>query len=885
MSLGGGAAAAAGGTALLVRFADGATAPERAAALAAVGGRLTGEIAGLGVSRVRASDPDAVARLEASGAVDWAERDETVRLELTPNDPLYNTDPYTGLGQWGIKKIQADRAWDTVTGSSAVTVAVIDTGIDPLHPDLASTLVSGARFVSSPSAGCTATSNDDNTHGTHVAGIVGAAGNNGQGIAGVAYGVRLMPIKALDCTGTGTVGDIAQAIVYAVNNGARIINVSLGSPSDSQTIRAAVQAAASRNVLIVAAAGNCGLGGGSCDVTNEVSYPAAYAEVLAVAATDVDDTRAPFSTQANYVDVAAPGRRIVSTAPTYATYLSRRGASQSYTAISGTSQATPFVAGTAALLLSRQPSLSATELVARLKSTADRLGAAGTNTSFGSGRINALTAVTSSGTTTPTPPASAVTTYGALYDLANVPRAIPFGTTTTMPVRLTNISSFTWNATGPTAVSLGYRWTDPVGQVVVADGLRTPLAADIPPGGSAVVQANVLAPPTAGPYTIKFDLFQLGVGFFFSKGVRTGDLILTANGGFGATYTVGASTASTVAANVPVNISVAVQNTGARTWSAAGANPVRLSYHWLRPDGTVAVWDGARAPLSADVPQNGSANLTLAVVPPATFGAYILRLDLVQEGITWFSGQGVPTRDLPFNVTSGLSPTWSVPAQPGAVFPGSKVTVPITVRNDGIAPWAAGGPTPVRLAAHIVDPLGNTVLWDGPRTLLTADVPPGQSVTTSLTIPAPVAPGIYRVRGDLVQEGVTWFSTQGAPVAEVSLTVVGDFRATIQVPAGPIARTNPTVQVSVTNTSAVTWPIDGSVVVSLAPHWYDAQGNVLVWDGPRTKLTAPLGSGQTAALPVSLGAVPPGAAQLMIDVVADGLRWFNVGTRLPVAFN
>ena len=325
------AAAIPAGDRLLVRFKPEASDAARAAALRRVGGTVTGGIAELGVTRVALVLPSspglavalalpaapglAVALLGADPAVDWAEPDRRMGLDLTPNDPYFLTDPYTGLGLWGLRKIQADKAWDLVRGSPQIIVAVVDTGVDPAHPDLASALLPGVAFNSSPSAGCGQPTRDDNGHGTHVAGIIGASGNDGVGVIGTAFGVRILPLKALDCEGTGVVGDIAQAIVYALNNGARVINVSLGAPTDSQTLRAAVQAAASRNVLIVAAAGNCGIGGAACDTTNETSYPAAYPEVLAVAATDVDDTRATFSTAALYVGIAAPGRSIVSTAP------------------------------------------------------------------------------------------------------------------------------------------------------------------------------------------------------------------------------------------------------------------------------------------------------------------------------------------------------------------------------------------------------------------------------------------------------------------------------------------------------------------------------------------------------------------------------------------
>lgn len=878
--LSGGSAA---GARILVRMRDGASGAERDAALRTVGAVAIGAIDDLGITRAAfldsAADPSAaLALLGRDPDVVWAEADSAVRLAFTPDDPYYLNDPLTGLGQWGVRKIAADRAWDVVRGAPAVTVAVIDTGADPGHPDLAAALLPAGTFVSDPSPLCSPSTRDDNTHGTHVAGIVGAAGNNGTGVAGVAFGVRILPIKALDCTGTGTMGDIAQAIVYAVNNGARIINVSLGAPDDSSALRAAVQAAVARNVLIVAAAGNCGLGGASCDLRNEVSYPAAYPNVLAVAATDVDDSHASFSTAASYVDVAAPGRRIVSTAPTYATYLSgSAGAPRNYAVISGTSQATPFVAGVAALVLSREPNLTLPQLIARLQGTADHLGTAGVNPEFGNGRVNAFAAVNGA--------AGPALTYGALYDVASVPRAVPFGVVTPMTVRLTNTSSFAWNATGANPVKLSYHWSDPTGGTVQWEGQRTALAADLPPGGTVTVAANVLAPPAPGPYTLRFDLVREGLTWFSGQNVATANVSTTVTSGMGATYRVSTAPVTTLALGTPGALSVTLANTGTRPWPAGGANPVHLSYHWLRADGSVAVWEGQRASLPSDVLPGAGASVTLPLLPPVATGGYVLRLDLVQEGVSWFAAQGVPTLDLPLNVTSGLTPLWtfSTTAMP-ILLPGGRVAVSVTVRNDGLAPWVAGGVNPVRLAAHIVDAAGGVVLWDGPRTPLDADVPVGGSFTGALLVPAPLVAGSYRVRADLVQEGVTWFSTQGAPVGELSFAVAADYRAGVAVSQTPVSRANPVAQVTVTNTSITTWTADGQVPIALAAHWYDAGGSVLVWDGPRTRLGAPLVPGASATLSVSLGSPPPGAAFLAVDVVADGLRWFGAGTARAVTF-
>ncbi|HUG55605.1 MAG TPA: S8 family serine peptidase, partial [Candidatus Limnocylindrales bacterium] len=358
--------AAIPGPRYLVRFAPTADDAARVSALASIGAIVDVEIPELGVTRIIVpadagdvfGDEEAVAAaLAAHPAVARAERDLSVRLQLEPDDPYYLTDPYSGLGQWGMRRIEAARAWDFASGAPSVVVAVLDTGVDPAHPDLAGALVPGNTFVSLPSSECASgATRDDSSHGTHVAGIIGAVRGNAVGVAGIASGVKLMPVKVLDCTGVGSMSDVSRGIVWAADNGARIVNISLGSPAEVGTLRDAVRYAVARNVLVVASSGNCGLGASArCGSADQVEYPAGYPDVLGVAAVNENDARAPFSSANESVDVSAPGSRIVSTTPTYPTYLSQRTtnpATLSYAQFSGTSQAAPHASGVAALIWS-----------------------------------------------------------------------------------------------------------------------------------------------------------------------------------------------------------------------------------------------------------------------------------------------------------------------------------------------------------------------------------------------------------------------------------------------------------------------------------------------------------------------------------------------------
>ncbi|HET8568895.1 MAG TPA: S8 family serine peptidase [Candidatus Limnocylindria bacterium] len=844
--------------------------------LRSVQGELDGGIAALGVIRVAVpgdtadawSDLDAVAAVLAGDpAVESAEPDGTVRLTHTPNDQYYASDPYVRLGQWGVRKAQVDRAWDAARASPTITVAVIDTGVDRGHPDLqGGALLPGRTFITVPSAACRISDVDDNGHGTNVTGILAANADNGIGIAGVAFGVKVLPLKALDCDGVGLLSDVAAALVYAVDQGAKIVSVSLGSDANSPVLQNAVRYAAARNVLVFAAGGNCGIESTRCSALNEISYPAAYPEAIAVAATDVDDTRAPFSTVGSFLTLAAPGRYMVSTVPTYPT----KSGVLNYAAFSGTSQATPFAAGVAALVWSREPGLTAAQVRSRLIATVDDLGVPGVDTSFGAGRVNALRAVTT----------SATSSYGARYDLSALPKTVARGSRTAALVRVTNTGTAVWRAAGAGRVYLSLSIASGPGTIVA--GAQGALPTDVAPGTTVPVVIEIAAPSTAGTYTLSFDLVQDGAGSFAAFGVQRATATLeVGEAAFGATYTTKTS-ATALALGATTTVDVTLANSGGRTWLAAGPNPVRLSYHWLDARGATLVWDGPRTPLPRDVAPGEQVTVSLGVAPPAALGTYVLRIDLVQEGVSWFSGLGIAPRDVAVNVNNGWAAAYTLPPSLPILLPGGRALVSVTVRNDGSLVWRAGGAQPMRLAAHLSDRTGATVLWDGERAALAADVAPGQSATVLVPIAAPRAPGSYRARVDVVQEGVTWASANGVATGDASLLVVPDHRATF--PTGPItvSRTSPSATVQIANSSAATWTPTGTAPVRVSSHWLDAAGRALVWDGPRADLPRAVAPGESVTVVVPLAPPPLGAALLVIDLVSEGLEWFGAGPQRQV---
>jgi len=317
--------------------------------------------------------PRAVAAIQASPGVVRVEDDLQVTALPKPpgkgKGPKPKPTPAPETLPWGVDRVDAELAWGESTGAN-VRVAIIDSGIDKDHPDLA---VAGGRNVAN---GRPNNWNDKCGHGTLVAGTV-AALDNEIGVIGVAPGADLYAVRVLNRSCSGWVSDLIAGLQWSMDNNMQVINMSLGLGSDVQSLHDAIIAAHNQGIVLVAAAGNDGPG------DDTVDYPAKYPEVIAVSATDPSDAIATFSSRGPEVELAAPGVNILST-----------WVDRTYRQADGTSMASPHVAGTAALIIAANPGLSADGVRTALRSTADDLGVTGRDDLYGYGLADAEEAVT-----------------------------------------------------------------------------------------------------------------------------------------------------------------------------------------------------------------------------------------------------------------------------------------------------------------------------------------------------------------------------------------------------------------------------------------------------------------------------------------------------------
>ena len=424
---------------VIVKFDDSLNAPDMEAIISPLGGKLLEEIPQLKYWLLQVPTgqvPNVLATLQSNSKVMVAEPNYIALIFSAPDDPDYTKQDY-------LTNIQAQHAWDITTGSSDVVIAIIDTGLEVDHPDLSSKISVNKGEDGFDNQGRDKRNNqvdddnngyiddwqgwnaidnngelgDANGHGTHVAGIAAAEANNRQGIAGVSWGARLMPIKAFDKSGNGSYAQIAKALLFAARHRVQIINLSAGGTASSQLLKAAIDYADASGSLIIAAAGDTG--------SDQPTFPASLDPVIAVGAIDQQNKHADFSTYGKAIDLVAPGVKIYSTVP-----------GRGYEARSGSSMAAAEVSGAAALLASLPQLHSPGSIRQALLSSAKDIGDPGVDSYFGAGLLQIYTALNlNSGTPTPTPTPTLIMGLSlALEAFSSLPTAtIPANALTSTP--------------------------------------------------------------------------------------------------------------------------------------------------------------------------------------------------------------------------------------------------------------------------------------------------------------------------------------------------------------------------------------------------------------------------------------------------------------------
>ncbi|HOP40570.1 MAG TPA: S8 family serine peptidase [Geobacteraceae bacterium] len=449
---------------LLVQTRAGTAKKKIDEALSGLGATTVEEIQQIRVKRIKVPAQaleKVMAALAKNPNVKFVEKNFILQAASTPNDSSYPS-------QWHLPKISAPLAWDITTGSTEISIAIADTGVDPDHPDLAGKLLTGYNFV----LGSTDT-HDFYGHGTKVAGAAAAISNNSLGVAGVAWTNPIVPLVITDSSGYATYSAIAGAITYAADKGIRIVNLSFAGPSSSITLQNAIDYAWNKGTILFASAGNYG--------TSTIQYPAACNHAVAVTATTSTDTLASFSSYGDWVTVSAPGSSILTT--------SNGGG---YSSVSGTSFSSPITAGLGAIILSSNPNLSASQVVDIIKQNADDLGNTGFDSSFGYGRINAYKSLVAAKNTLPvTDSVDPVATITSPSNGAAVNGIVPVNVTASDNVGVTRVELYINGILHATDTTASYSFTWDTASLTNGTYYLTAVAYDAAGNSAQSNQVNV----------------------------------------------------------------------------------------------------------------------------------------------------------------------------------------------------------------------------------------------------------------------------------------------------------------------------------------------------------------------------------------------------------
>ena len=692
------------------------------------------------------------------------EPDYVYQTSSIPNDVSYGN-------QWALQKISADRAWDRTTGTNTDKIAIIDTGINGLHEDLFGKVADGYNAITEKSIPAN-TNSDDNGHGTAVAGVSAAVTNNSKGIAGMDWQANIIPIKALDKNGSGYSYNIAKGIIYAADNGAKIINLSLGGNNLSETLKNAIDYAHDqKGVIIVAASGN---------ENSSINYPARYGKVFAVGATNKSDSRWSQSNYGSELDVVAPGEQILTTSN-----------SGSYVYATGTSLAAPYVSALVSLVWSENPTFSNSQIESIIKSNTDKVaGMEGEDFSnlYGYGRINAKKSVDSG------------KKYQAVQVSKNANPNLTQGQSYNFVVKFKNTGQNTWQKN---TIYLG---TDqPRNRIPEFDCTNLQNSSETTHWTSSnriEMQEDNVAPGEIATFSFWMSVpNNLGLGTY-GESFRIVDtdsswiedsLVTWDVNVIRSTYQaqfVSQSSYPTIMPGDTAEMQVQFKNVGTATWYSNSSNPVLLATDKLQNESFLKEFNNnwinnyRITGMSQSVVNPGeTATFSFSVkAPNIGYGNYHFYVRLVSEGLTWF--ENPDTNGGAWWNINIPKPTADWQGQSGNITssPGQEVSASVIFKNTTGSTWGKDGTGAIHLATDklrdesFLDSF-KASSWLGDYRIASFsedEVANGQNATFNfnLKVPSNIAPGTYRFYTRLVSEGYSWFEnpdTNGGAWWEVNV--------------------------------------------------------------------------------------------------------------------
>jgi|GEM_PF-1971395 len=688
--------------------------------------------------------------------IEFVEKNVEFQALTIPNDPGYQN-------QWALPKISADSAWNTAKGSENVIIAIVDTGINGTHEDLNGKVIGGYNALTETNI-IPNSDSDDYGHGTSVSSVTAGVTNNSKGLAGVDWNSRLMPVKVLDSNGYGYSFDVAAGIIYAADHGAKVINLSLGGSTLSNTLKNAIDYASDqKRVLVVAASGNS---------NTDISYPAKYWKVLAVGATNQSDMRWYKSNFGPDLDVVAPGESIYNSSD-----------SGGYRYSTGTSLAAPHVSGLAGLVFAKNPDYSNDQVKLIIQNNTDKLSAMGGSdfsNYYGYGRINLLKSINSIVSGNP---------YQSSLVSKNGNPTIVQGKGYNFHLQIKNTGTETWKknivklgTSNPYNRETNFALKNLENQAEnshwISSNRIEMLEESVAPGEIATFSFWMSAPENMNPnvYREEFQILAEGVSWFGKEKIIWDVAVLSKEDAYKPCKFESQNSHPTLMPGDSYNFYLKMKNTGSQIWKKRQVNlgtdhprdrkPNFIlsdinntgNSHWISSN-RIEMLEESVAP-----GETATFSFWLSVPGNANSGVYREYFRMVADGITWMDDWGIYwdiriTR--PHSIWTGQSgyPT---------IRQGEKANVWIDFKNTGDTIWKKTGYNPTRLGTnHPQDRAsqfkGNNWLLPNRIQLEKDQVFPGETGRFSfeMNVLSTTPEGVYREYFRPVVDGVTWMEDNG----------------------------------------------------------------------------------------------------------------------------